>query len=224
MEDVIFDGKWTSVQEWKRSSEDNIISGNESIYLRSAHQNENLFFMIDVESDNTFDKGFDKAIICIDSKNNDSKNPDSDDFCFISAFGHNNGVILQGGTDFKSNNYFSSFVSSSFTTSSGISDGNDRYSSKPHVGYEFKIPVEIIGRNNNYGFFVAIYDYHNDKFHTWPNDIQMNSLKEIPSPSLWGSLISPDKSLPEFSMPILFSIITLTFVIIIGKFSRFLSY
>jgi hypothetical protein len=224
MEDIVFDGKWTSEQEWKRSSDDKIIGDAGSIQLRSAHQNENLYFMIDVLTDTSFDRGFDKAIICIDSKNNDSMNPDKDDFCFVSSLGHNNGVILQGGTDFKASKYFSSFVSNSFVTSSGFSDKNDRYSSIPHIGYEFKIPIELLGRNNDYGFFVAVYDFKEDRYYIWPKNNQMTNIFDIPSPSSWGSLISPDKSLPEFNVPILLSIIALTSTVIISKFSRFLSY
>lgn len=206
MDKIIFDGKMTHGSEWTRSSE-NIIHNSPTIYLRSAHQDENVYFMINSIMDTTYDRGFDKAIICFDSENNKSVYLDSNDYCFISTLGDTSGIILQGGSNDNAKNHFSSFVLNSFQTSSGFSDENDRYSSRPHVGYEFKIPTEIIGRNHTYGFFVSVYDYNDDKFYTWPNKVGMNDTENIPSPSTWGSLISPDKSLPEFSFSYLMLII-----------------
>jgi len=198
MDKIIFDGKMTSGSEWSRSSE-NIIHNSPTIYLRSAHQEENVYFMINSIGDTTYDSGFDKAIICFDSENNKSVYLDSNDYCFISSLGDNSGIVLQEGSNDNAKNHFSSLVLNSFQTSSGFSDENDRYSSKSYVGYEFKIPTDIIGRNHTYGFFIAVYDHSNEKIVTWPNGIEMDNINNIPSPSMWGALVSPDKSLPEFS-------------------------
>lgn len=52
------------------------------------------------------------------------------------------------------------------------------------------------------------------------NLVPKNSPMEIPSPSLWGELISIDKSLPELPMPLLiFTIMILTMIIM----SRYLN-
>lgn len=67
----------------------------------------------------------------------------------------------------------------------------------PHITYEFKIPVDLVGRSNEYQFYVAVYESDNYVL-TWPKYITLENNFTIPPPSSWGTMISPDKSLPEF--------------------------
>lgn len=46
-----------------------------------------------------------------------------------------------------------------------------------------------------------MYDTHSNKFYSWPPDVNSKNPFQIPSPSVWGDLISPDHSLPEFPLP-----------------------
>ncbi len=56
------------------------------------------------------------------------------------------------------------------------SDKFDRYSTTPHASYEFKIPLDVIGRSNNYGFYISAYDTDPQNHYSWPYDIKKNNL------------------------------------------------
>jgi len=80
MDKVIFDGKWTFAKEWKNSSADVIW---EEIILRSAHQGNFIYIMLDVMKDETADNNKDSAIVCFDTKNDQNVTPDENDYCFM---------------------------------------------------------------------------------------------------------------------------------------------
>ena len=101
-----------------------------------------------------------------------------------------------------------------------ISDDQNRYTKTPHSSYEFKIPTDLVGRSDNYGIFVSVYDYESNSVYSWPIGIQ-SDVEKIPSPSTWGNLVSPDKSLPEFDIPLLIIISSLLGVTL---FSRKISF
>ena len=218
MNDVEFDGKWTTKLEWKKSSWNEFSFDDKKIHLRSAHQGDFIYFLIDPVDDLTLDNGADKATICIDSKNNKSLIPDSDDFCFSIALGNSQGIVFQGGADLKSKNYMKRILNvDNFIAVSKISDANDRYSSIPHPTFEFKIPLELIGRSDNYGFYFSVYDASENQFSSYPIEAEREKMFTLPSPKLWGNLVSPDKSLPEFEIPLLVLLATLVFIIILGR-------
>lgn len=221
MENVIFDGKWTNLSEWKQSSYNlyTFGDGEMTIHLRTAHFGDYIYVFIDSVKDITFDKNMDEATVCIDGKNNKNKIHDADDFCFSVLLENNIGSVFQG------NNLNGSMTSmkkipnpDNFIAISTISDENDRYSKTPHPSYEFKIPIELLERSDNYGFYISVYDANLEKFYSWPeNSTRENSLN-FPSPSTWGDIISPDKSLPEMNMPILiFSIMFFLLILIQSK-------
>ena len=76
-----------------------------------------------------------------------------------------------------------------------VSDENDRYSKIPHVSYEFRIPIDVLGRSDNYGFYMAVFEANSNVIYSWPTEVQQNRIFTIPSPSVWGEIISPDKSM-----------------------------
>jgi len=209
MEKVDFDGKWTFYNEWKQTSW-NPIKSDESIvfHLRTAHQENFIYVLIDTISDTTENVGLDKAAVCIDSKNNKSKFFDSDDYCFIvqlekrnfidMLFNKQNNFVIQGNSQEKSFEELEKNKVKEFVGIGTMSDKEDKYSEIPHASYEFKIPIELIGRSDNYGFYVNVFDADSNVVHSWPEDIKLESF-DMPEPLLWGNLISPDKSLAEFS-------------------------
>lgn len=205
LETVIFDGKWSYTDEWKRSTETVLYFDDGSeIRLRTAHQGDFIYVLVDSVSDQTLDFGSDKATICIDGKNNKNKFADSDDFCFSTALGHRQGTMYQGGSPTGLDGNLRKIPNQSdFIGISNISDRNDRYSVEPHPNYEFKIPINLFGRSDNYGFYLSVYDASVNKFYTWPKESKRENIFAVPSPSSWGDIISPDKSLPEFDFPLL---------------------
>ena len=219
MEKVIFDGKWTFVTEWKPSSLTTIVIDDKQTILRTAHFGNFIYVFVDSINDFTLDKEMDKATICFDGQNNKSQIPDKNDYCFSSTLGHKQGMVFQGGFVNELTGNFQKIPNpDDFISISTVSDDNDRYTKTPHPSYEFKIPIELLQRSDHYGIYLSVYDAGSDTLSTFPKEtIQENSLK-IPSPSQWGDIISPDKSLPELNLPILvFTILIFTVIIVQSK-------
>lgn len=213
IDDVIVDGRWTTPFEWKASSWDKI--GYET-NLRTAHHGDFMYIMIDTE-DRTFDRNFDRAVICFDTKNEKSQVPDENDYCFSVAAGSSNVATLQGGSPLANNDYFKRISGpENVTASSDMSGQHNRYTKIPHVIYEFKIPVEFLQRSDSYGFLVSVYDHSRDQQVTFPAGLSGTG---IALPSQWGNIVSPDRSLPEFDA-ILIILIASMIAILIGRFKK----
>lgn len=204
MNKVIFDGKWSYFYEWKRSSlTDLSYDDGTKIELRTAHQDNFIYVFIDNLSDTSIDKGADSVTICFDTKNEKSVKPDSDDYCFVATLDGSNSFVLQGDLLGIDSNFKKINNPPGFIGISSVSDANDHYTDVTHTSYEFRIPTDLVGRSSMYGFYVGVYDAHSNKMYSWPQNIIVDSILKIPSPSKWGDLVSPDKSLPEFPWPIL---------------------
>lgn len=204
MGNIEFDGKWTNEIEWKPTALFELPTENGKIYLRSAHQGNFIYFMIDAVPDTKVTSS-DQATICFDTNNDKSQSPDDNDFCFSVNVNNDSGKTLNGnGQEFVEIKNHDGFVAVGTT-----SDHNDRYSKTPHASYEFKIPTDLVGRTDTYGFYFAVYDAQNNNYF-WPTE---SSTDPMISPDKWGILISPDKSLPEFN--IAFVILISSFLLII---------
>ena len=205
LDQVIFDGKWTHWQEWKQSSYNHLkFDDGTEIHLRTAHQENFLYVQINAESDIVINKGSDSAIVCFDTKNDKTIIPQIDDYCFSTSLGRNSYFTYQGGNISANNGFFKKITNNKdFVAVGTTSDQNDRYSKIPHASYEFRIPLDVIGRSDNYGFYISVFDAHTQNHYSWPYNIEKQSLLSITSPSKWGNLVSPDKSLPEFNFSIL---------------------
>jgi len=219
MEKVIFDGKWTFLTEWKPSSLTKVSFDDKQIILRTAHFENFIYIFVDPVNDLTLDEKMDEATICLDGKNNKSEIPDTNDFCFSVLLGNNEGSVFQGNLIDESTASMHKISNpDGFIAISNVSDENDRYTKKPHPSYEFKIPIELLERSDNYGFYLSVYDASLDKFYSWPENSTRENSSDIPPPSEWGDIISPDKSLPELSFPILiFTILIFTIILVQSK-------
>ena len=219
MENITFDGKWSHEKEWKQSSYEYIIRDGKEIHLKLAHYGQFIYVLIDVEDETSLNFEKDFSMICFDGKNNKSTIFDSNDFCFKLTLGSDTGETLQGNStenDFsKINNHNDLILISS------QSGEHNRYDVKPHGVYEFRIPIELIDRSNNYGFFMILHD-EQGKTYSWPDGI-INSTNTIPSTNLWGEIISPDNTLPEFHFIPLILTGTVLSVIILSRYRGHLS-
>lgn len=202
---VIFDGKWTFYTEWKESSLNDLTFFNSTrIEFRSAHQGDYMYFMIDGLSLTDYVKNSDRATICLDANDTKTPLPDSHDYCFVSVLGGKNSFVLQGGSPLALTNHYRVIQSpDGFVAIGGVSDVNDRYTPIPHTTYEFRVPISLVGSSDIYGIYVGVYDSQANLVYSYPRDLGKISPLEIPSPSTWGTMISPDKSLPEFPLPVL---------------------
>ncbi len=214
MNQIEFDGRWSHFSEWKESSLNSI---GDSVQIRTAHYENYIYVFVDVLSDYSLDKGSDRTIICFDSENNKSDIPDNNDYCFIAVLERDTGFVLQGETMASKENFQIIPNPKEFLAIGAVSNENDRYSQVPHPSYEFKIPTDLVGRTNEYGFYLETFDASSGMSLTWPNNISKINPGKIPSPIFWGELISLDKSLPEFSLPLLMLTIMLISIIIMSK-------
>ena len=190
------DGKWTFVSEWKEAADVQLSYNNGGkLILRIAHDRNYIHVLVDHLGDISPNKGEDKAIICLNGNSKNTK-PEKNDYCFIVTLGRINPVVLQGGSPSIVKSNFKRIFETGFEGMGGVTV-TDRYSVIPHVTYEFKIPVDLVGRSNEYQFYVAVYESDNYVL-TWPKYITLKNNFVIPPPSNWGTMISPDKSLPEF--------------------------
>ncbi len=212
MENVIFDGKWTHRTEWKRSSLNSMALDSMPLHLRHAHQGNYIYFLIDFEGDENLENGKDKAMICLNSKEN--SNPD-EQFCFTTTLGTNSSSIIKRTTNTE--NFVEIEKPDGFIAISSASDQNDRYSKIPHSTYEFKIPTELVGRSSEYGFYFAVHEANSSKTFTFPSQVEPTTFDVIPDSNSWAKLISPDKSLPEFNWIIVVIISSFTFVIFLSR-------
>ena len=223
IERVVFDGKWTDQVEWKQSSWDKISTTNgDAIHIRSAHQGDFIYILLDVVADRSIDHLSDRAIVCIDGNNDKTSIAGVDDYCFLASLNGKQGFVYQGGSSLALNGHFKKIpISDGFIGVGGKSDLNDKYSQISHTSFEFKIPLNLFGRSNVYGFYVLAYDASGNQYYSWPVGIDTVDTFDIPSPSNWGNLVSPDKSFPEFDLPILALVPAIFLVIYFTRMKKF---
>ena len=222
MDNVVFDGKWTDGLEWKESSWDKLSSPNgDTLHIRSAHQGDFIYILLDVDGEKNIDHISDRAMVCIDGLNDKTSIPGVDDYCFLASLDGKQGFVYQGGSSLALNGYFKKITSADgFIGVGGKSDQYDKYSQIPHASFEFKIPLNLFGRSDVYGFYVLVYDASGNQYYSWPVAIDPDSPFDIPSPSNWGNLVSPDKSIPEFELPILALVPAIFLVIYFTKMKK----
>ena len=210
---TIWDGKWSFVQEWKRTSYTDV----NGLALRIGHDYNYLYVLLDAVPQTSFVKDTDYSIVCITASTLVEKYPGQDDYCFQVSLGSRDIITLQGGSALGATHHFTKIQNDPRLIGvGGISDINDRYSTDLHPSYEFRIPIELIGRSDKYHLYTATYDTTNKHITTWPENIDVSKFPNIPSPSQWGDLISPDKSIPEFPWPIITLILSFMSVLIIN--------
>ena len=194
---VQFDGEWTFRSEWKSSSYDEFLYDKEdSIVLRTGHHDKFFYVFIDYLTDFTNDHIADRAIVCFDGYDTSSV-ADESDWCYAVSRGSGNGHTLQGGSPIYQTSHFNLVKNHpDFVAHGGTSGEYDRYVAKPHAAYEFRIPIEQIGFQDEYGFFVQVYDGNDVK--TYPKEFSGKFPQKIPSPVKWGKIVSPDHSISNY--------------------------
>ena len=159
------------------------------------------------------------AIICFDKNYTKSDMPNENDYCFGVPFDGKHPFTLNGGSPLSFTSHYTKIENpTGLIGVSSVSDENDRYTTVPHASYEFRIPTDVVGRSDIYGFYLGVYDQSNNRVYSWPQEVSVNSLFDIPSPKYWGEIISPDKSLPEFPLPALLLIPAFLLVIYFSRF------
>ena len=196
LQNIPIDGKWTYGSEWKPTSFDKFWYDKEAIILRTGHQDKFFYVFIDYLTDFTYDHIADRAIVCFDGYGTSSV-ADESDWCYAVSRGSGNGHTLQGGSPIYQTSHFNLVKNHpDFVAHGGTSGENDRYVAIPHAAYEFRIPIEQIGFQDEYGFFVQVFDGNDIK--TYPKEFSGKFPQKIPSPVKWGKIVSPDHSISKY--------------------------
>jgi len=106
MDKVFFDGKWTNELEWKESSWDPISSNKGTLHIRTAHQGDFIYVMLDAVGDQSIDHISDRAVACIDGTNDKTIIANLDDYCFFAALDAKQEFVYQGGSLLSLNGNF----------------------------------------------------------------------------------------------------------------------
>jgi hypothetical protein len=196
-EPVRIDGKWSSKMEWNDASETKIVRNGVTAYLKMKQDDRFVYILTDFISDEGLDKRGDWAVVCFDTKNDDSMMPLQDDYCFYLATraGDVRSGIMQGNgkswtimLEAKIIDRFADMDSSRF---------NDPYESeREHVISEFRISKESYGLEEKMGFYVYLNDGYHNNFVEWPMDaggkqfgINARTVKDVlVSPDKWGRI------------------------------------
>ena len=195
LHNVQFDGGWTFKSEWKNTSYDQLLFDDDELVLRTAHQDGFFYIMVNYLTDFTYHHIADRAIVCFDGYDTSSI-ADESDWCYAVSRESGNGHTLQGGSPIFQTSHFNLVKNHpDFVAHGGMSGKNDPYVWAPHAAYEFRIPIEQIGFQDEYGFFVQVFDGNDVK--TYPKEFSGKYPQKIPSPTKWGKIISPDRSITE---------------------------
>jgi len=153
MDKVEFDGRWTFPTEWKKTSYNQMLDPSR-IVIRTAHQDNYIYVMLNAITDRTIDNTKDNAMVCFDAKSDQSAKPDSNDYCFKIRLGEDKAFTLQGSDsgEFKSVKNHEDLIAVG-----GVSDENDKYTPVPHTTYEFRIPIELLERTDTYGIYLQVF-------------------------------------------------------------------
>ena len=107
IERAVFDGKWTDKSEWKQSSWDKISTTHgDTLHIRSAHQGDFIYILLDVVADRSIDHLSDRAVVCIDGYNDKTSIAGVDDYCFLASLDGKQGFVFQGGSTLAQNGHF----------------------------------------------------------------------------------------------------------------------
>lgn len=137
--DIVIDGKWTTMDEWIGSSEKSLIfgKGSGSAYLRLLNDDNFLYFLVDFVSYDNLKTG-DSCMVVFDTKNDGGSSFKPDDLAVLIRWNTPTEIypaIQWGGwiNEWE-------FLPSDFVVQSSINGENNPYSTDPHLIFEFKIP------------------------------------------------------------------------------------
>ena len=198
--DVKIDGKWSSAGEWSKAivTMENYTDGSR-LAIRGMHDTDFVYVMLEMPDDYIVDG---HGAICFDTEGDGGTYLAVDDYCFVM------GTALKeyhgdGRTTLMQQAPLDTFIAGQ----RGLSDSvSPLYSSKPHMTYEFRVPLNYLGSDKtNYGFYVSFdttgqtnnYTY----FFSWP-DYRGAQYLRVASPRSWGiASLSSDADVPEFPIP-----------------------
>lgn len=202
------DGKWTSVTEWKDSTQVVMRGGDSLAYLHVMHDRDNIYFMIDFVTDQINTDKLKAAILCFDTDSDGDSSFDVNDYCFATLREYGNyaySVDIQGALkELSSKTIFKG--ASSFSSINSPNEGG-----RDHNMYEMSIPLSFLHKANSYGFFAevlngqGIFDgqfVENSIGATWPQNLKYTATARIlNSITTWGTIKASAETITSPPVP-----------------------
>jgi len=196
---IVFDGKWTTDEEWKdgmplrmrlNPTEAAISAGlinNGTIYCMIKHDGDNLFALIDAVSStnplgNLTAGGWDFYGACIDYNNKKLEYPLKDDlFVSITWMLKNGSYFIINGLDNPTQTGWDYANARKEPVYLKHTISSSPFSRNPHVVCELVIPLEDMG--DEIGFGVVAINFPKKTINAWPDNFV------DASPKTWGTII-----------------------------------
>jgi hypothetical protein len=194
---IVFDGKWTTDEEWKDSTsismrfnptaQDAGLVNNGTVHCLIKHDGENLYALIDsVSSTNPLGNltagGWDFYGACIDYNNEKLEYPLKDDlFVSITWMLKNGSYFIINGLDNPTQTGWNYANARKEPVYLKHTISSSPFSRNPHVVCEFVIPLEDM--SDEIGFGVIAINFPKKTINTWPENFVDSS------PKTWGTVI-----------------------------------
>jgi len=192
---VDVDGKWTNPQEWSDASESLMVAqlGNGTAYVRTKHDADYLYVLVDYVSDTVLGAG-DYCTIRFDAKGDGGNAPREDDYSFVLEWltAASSSFWMRQGTGVSWGGLTGPVGGA--TVKSDCKPSADPYFAAAHMVYEFKIPLAIFASSMNSAICVDVQDrYPSGITMLWPTTYNTER------PSTWGKLTISAVPIPEFN-------------------------
>ena len=222
---VKIDGKFTTASEWNDTAQVPFY-GTQGVvgYFASKYDSQFIYFVWDFVEDNEVFYGFhgdstivypDQVCLWLDISNDKTDRPDENDYniCVVNTGRSSTGVQvylsrpLPLGSSWSSSQETTEFSSGSLLTASPNSD-------KPHLVYEFRMPVTFADikshmQDGGVGFATEVWDGNTRV------DVYLPSNISYVSPHTWATLTFSSIAIPEFfSQPVLVSSLILLLAVV----------
>jgi hypothetical protein len=218
----ILDGVWTEPDEWSNAVETfvNYTDGSRLV-VRTLHDENSVFILLEMPDDHLVDG---HALVCFDTLHDGGYNLEPDDYCF--ALGGN-------AREYRGDGYSKvgqqRDLVGGVVIERGLSGSNSPYYEvQNHVTYEYKIPLDYIGRSAEYGFWVT-FDSPGEvvdkaaKYY-WPESARGSYFKVAP-PREWGLLVvstvapgtTADGTVPEFPASVMAGVAAIGLAILFAR-------
>jgi len=218
---VKIDGKFTAASEWNDTAQVPLSYGTQGVvgYFASKYDSQFIYFVWDFVADNKVFHGNstivypDQVCLWFDISNDRTDRPGENDYnvCVMNTGSGSTGVqvyLSRGtGSDWSSWSETTEFSSRSLLTASPNSD-------KPHLVYEFRMPVTFANikshmRDYGVGFATEVWDGNTRVNAYLPSNISYDS------PRTWATLTFSSIAIPEFfSQPVLVSSLILLLAVV----------
>lgn len=194
MNPVTIDGKWTNANEWADASESHMSPqfGSGTAYVRTKHDSEHFYVLVDFISDTLLGPG-DYCTIRLDTKGDGGDAPKEDDYSFVLEWWttSSSDFWMRRGTGMAWGVLQSPITGA--TASSDCKPSDDPYLTAAHMVYEFNIPLTIFSSSMSGAICVEVQDrYPTGITMLWPPTYSTDK------PSSWGKLTVSTVPIPEF--------------------------